>query len=341
MRRFRRLWSSIVVKVTSLTVAGLALMFVGVIILMQTPVLTRLLYPKTLSDSADSVAELVWLLESSPEAIEPFILSVYEGGFRTAEISDDFAAGLRLDADMQASLVEGQSDVASRLGGRDVRFETLGIFKLRERLRQQGKSPMRVASVLQVAIKLRDGRVLNVWLAPAMSLGGQPAALITLGLVILHLAIALGFAIAAVTLRPIRRLERDAARVELGEAGVAISETGPAELRRVSAALNRMRERLAGLIREREQMVPPSPMMCAPGSRGSACAWTRAGRCRPTRWKAILPRWKRLLPTCSPMRAQTALRVRRSSSAWTDLLVRSRRAGPRRPGSACRRRRIS
>ena len=255
MRRFRRLWSSIVVKVTSLTVAGLALMFVGVIILMQTPVLTRLLYPKTLSDSADSVAELVWLLESSPEAIEPFILSVYEGGFRTAEISDDFAAGLRLDADMQASLVEGQSDVASRLGGRDVRFETLGIFKLRERLRQQGKSPMRVASVLQVAIKLRDGRVLNVWLAPAMSLGGQPAALITLGLVILHLAIALGFAIAAVTLRPIRRLERDAARVELGEAGVAISETGPAELRRVSAALNRMRERLAGLIREREQMV--------------------------------------------------------------------------------------
>ena len=61
--------------------------------------------------------------------------------------------------------------------------------------------------------------------------------------------------IAAVTLRPIRQLEQDAAEVELGGTGTAISETGPAELRRISAALNRMRERLSVLIREREQMV--------------------------------------------------------------------------------------
>ncbi len=252
---FRRIWSSIVVKITVLTVAGLMLMFAGVLLLMQTPVLTQFLYPRALSDSADSIAELVWLAETSPEAIEPFILSVYEGGYRAAFIGTEYTEGLEPDAAMQAKLVGGESDVASRLEGRDIRFETLSFLELQERLRQEGANPMRVISALQVAIELTDGRVLNIWLAPALTFSRQPVALVAMGLVVLLLSIALGLAIAAVTLRPIRQLEQDAARVELGEAGAAVSETGPAELRRVSAALNGMRERLTLLIREREQMV--------------------------------------------------------------------------------------
>jgi len=252
---FRQFWSSIVVKVTALTVAGLILMFVGVLLLVQTPVLTQFLYPRALSDSADSIAELVWLLEESPEAINPFILSVYEGGYRSASISSHFGEGLKPDPALQAKLVEGESDVAARLEGRDVRFETLGVLELQERLEEEGAKSMRVFSALQIAIKLSDGRILNVWLAPALTFSRQPFALAAIGLVVLLLSVALGLAIAAVTLRPIRQLEQDAARVELGEAGAHVSETGPAELRRISAALNRMRERLTVLIREREQMV--------------------------------------------------------------------------------------
>lgn len=252
---FRRLWSSIVFKVTVLTLAGMNIMLLGVLVLIQTPLFTNLIYPRTLSDNSGSIAELVWLLESSPEAIDPFILSVYESGFRVAVISDDFIEGLEPNGEMQTSLVEGESDVAARLERKDIRFETLRIFQVGKRLRRQSASSIRVLSALQVAIELKDGRVLNVWLAPALTFSRQPAVLIAVGLVIVLLSIALGLAIAAVTLRPIRQLERDAARVELGEAGAAVSETGPVELRRVSAALNRMRERLTVLIREREQVV--------------------------------------------------------------------------------------
>lgn len=255
MSWFRRVWSFIVVKVTALTVAGLMLMFIGVLLLMQTPVLTKFFYPRVLSDSADSIAELVWLLETSPEAIDPFILSVYEGGYRSAVISGGFSGGLEPNAEFQAKLVEGESDVAASLEGRDIRFETLGFIQLQERLSQEGAKAKRVTSALQVAVELRDGRILNVWLAPALTFSRQPVAIAATGLILLLLSVALGLAVAAVTLRPIRQLEQDAARVELDEASAAISETGPAELRRVSAALNRMRERLTGLIREREQMV--------------------------------------------------------------------------------------
>jgi len=251
----KQLWSSLVVKVTAMTVAGLMLLFAGVLLVMQTPLLTQFLYPRALSDSADSIAELVWLMEASPDEIRPFILSVYEGGHRTALIGSTFTPGLRPDANLQAILVGGESEVASRLAGREIRFESLGFIPLRQRLRQEGTGPMRVVTSLQVAIALKDGRVLNVWLAPALTLSRQPVALAGTGLVILLLSTALGLAIAAVTLRPIRQLESDAARVELGDAGAAVSETGPVELRRVSVALNRLRERLTAIIREREQMV--------------------------------------------------------------------------------------
>ncbi|MBY0448431.1 MAG: hypothetical protein K2P95_07050 [Hyphomonadaceae bacterium] len=208
-----------------------------------------------MADNSDSIAELVWLMEHSPREIEPFILSAYHGGFRVAAIDSGFAEGLEQRPRMRGLLVRGDSDVASRLEDRDIRFQTLGALQLQTRLRQYGAGRMRAATALHVAIGLSDGRVLNVWLAPALTLGRQPILLAAAGLVVLLFALALGLASAAVTLRPIHLLEQDAARVELGEAGAAVSETGPAELRRVSAALNRMRARLTALIREREQMV--------------------------------------------------------------------------------------
>ncbi|WP_054111199.1 ATP-binding protein [Brevundimonas sp. AAP58] len=251
----QRAVSSLVVRITALTVAALMAMFAVLLLLVQTSVAPEALYPRALTDNAESIAELVWLVENSPEEIQPFILSAYGGGYRTAAISEDFADGLQPRAGMRARLASSQSEVASRLTDREIRFQALGVLGLQSRLRQEGAAPLVGTAALQIAIKLKDGRIVNIWLVPALTLSRPSAALVASGFLLVLLSVALGLAIAAVTLRPIRRLELDAERVELGDAGSGVSETGPAELRRVSAALNRMRDRLTGLIREREQMV--------------------------------------------------------------------------------------
>jgi signal transduction histidine kinase len=247
--------SSLIVSITALTLAALISIFGLVVLLVQTPFTTDVLYPRTVNDNADSITELIWLIEISPEEIQPFILSAYGGGYRAAAISDHFAAGLQPRAELRTRLAKSESDVASVLRGRDIRFQALGVLGLQSRLRQEEAGPLVGVAALQIAIELKDGRILNIWLAPALTLTRRVAALIASSLVLVLFSVALGLAIAAVTLRPIQQFESDAARVDLGGAGFVASKTGPAELRRVSAALNRMRDRLTGLIREREQMV--------------------------------------------------------------------------------------
>lgn len=238
-----------------LTVVTLMMMFAGVVLLVQTPLAAQALYPRALSDHADSIAELVWLVETSPDEMRPFILSAFGGGYRAAAISDDFSEGTGARPVMRIRLLESQSDVATRLVERDIRFEALGLRRLQSRLEDAGVGAVVGTAALQVSVALQEGRVLNVWLAPALNLHRRSGALVAMGLVLVLLSTSLGVAIAAVTLRPIRKLEQDAARVELGESSAGVAVTGPAELRRVSAALNRMRDRLTALIREREQMV--------------------------------------------------------------------------------------
>lgn len=254
MAWLQSVWSSIVVKVTALTVAAFMIMLAGLMLLTQTPIV-HALFPRTLADNAGSIAELVWLLDTSPEELQPFILSAYQGGYRAAAISDEFSEGLRPRADMKTTLANAESDVSRRLQDRDVRFQTLSALPLQARLKETQDVSLQVLAAIQVAVELDDGRVLDVWLAPAVTLRRQPTRFLVFGLMLALFAAALGFAVAAVTLRPIRRLEQDAARVELGDDGATIAETGPIELQRISAALNRMRSRLSGLIREREQMV--------------------------------------------------------------------------------------
>lgn len=251
----KRVLSSLIVRITAVTLAALTLMAAALFLIMQTQLLTQALHPRALTDNAESIAELVWLVETSPQEIQPFILSAYGGGYRTAAISDHFADGLQANANMRARLVFSESEMASRLMARDIRFQALGLGGLQSRLREKGANPIVGTTALQVGIELTDGRIVNVWLAPALTLGRRPVAFVATGVVLILLATALGIAIATVTLRPIRQLEQDAARVELGDVGPGVSETGPFELRRVAAALNGMRERLNGLIREREQML--------------------------------------------------------------------------------------
>ena len=128
MTWLKRVLSSLVVRITALTLAALTLMFALVFFLMQTPLLTHVLYPAALTDNADSIAELVWLIETSPDELQPFILSAYGGIHRTAALSKDFEADLQPRTKMRTRLIMSENDVASRLDNRDIRFQRLGAL---------------------------------------------------------------------------------------------------------------------------------------------------------------------------------------------------------------------
>lgn len=250
----RRYWSSIIVQVTAFTVAALVALFMCFVALMQTAV-APMLFPRALSDNADSVAELVWLVENSPDELYPFILSSYQSGGRLAVIGDQFGEGLEQQPALRRELVSAQSDVSSRLQGREIRFQSLGGLELRRRMANITDVPLRAPSALQVGVELEDNRILHIWLAPSAILASRPEPLIVATVIIAIIAMVLGLTLSAIILRPLRRLEREADRIELGEASSPVLEAGPHEVRRISTALNRMKTRLASLIREREQIV--------------------------------------------------------------------------------------
>lgn len=62
----QRTFSSLVVRITALTVAALMAMFAMMILLLQAPFAAEALYPRALKDNAESIAELIWLVETSP-----------------------------------------------------------------------------------------------------------------------------------------------------------------------------------------------------------------------------------------------------------------------------------
>lgn len=250
----RWLTSSIVAQVAALTVGGFAAILVATFTLILTPAL-QWVFPRALDENASSIAELVWLVEHSPSELEPFILSAYRGGGRTAAVTSDFPTGLETRPKLRQQLEQGDSDVSERLIGRDIRFRTASFWELGRLFDAEALRPVHGASALVVAVRLEEGRVLIVALPPSSTLARSPASAVVGASVFLVFSLALSLALAVVMLRPIRNLERDAERVGLTDTGSAIAETGPIELRRIVRAFNRMRARLAGLIREREQMV--------------------------------------------------------------------------------------
>ena len=254
MSSARRFWSSIIVQVTAFTVVALVALFICFIALMQTAV-APIIFPDALSDNADSVAELVWLVENSPEELHPFILSSYQSGGRLAVIDERFDERLQEQPALRRQLVDADSDVASRLEDREIRFQRLGVLELRRRTAEISDLPLRAASALQVAVELQNDRVLHIWLAPNATLSGRPEPLFIPTVIMAIVALVLGLTLSAIILRPLGRLEREADRIELGEASVPVLESGPHEVRRISAALNRMKARLAILIGEREQII--------------------------------------------------------------------------------------
>ncbi len=248
------LFNSILARVLVLTFGLLVLTLAALIAIMQTPISGRI-FDRAITESADGITELVWLIETSPPVAEGAILSAYASRSRIAWLQTGFASELFPHRERQALLTGADTSAAERLRERDIRFDVVGALEL---ARRRGTNPnlfYNSSSTLHIAIGLEDGRVLNVWLAPSIFYTEAPYAPYFLLALVLVVTTVLGFAIHRVIMRPILALEQDAERVGLAETAVPISETGPRELRRLAQALNRMRLRLDGLIREREQIM--------------------------------------------------------------------------------------
>lgn len=248
------MFNSILARVLVLTFGLLVLTLAGLIAIMQTPVSGRI-FDRAITESADSIAELVWLIETSPPEAEGAILSTYASRSRVAWIADGFSDELASDPARLALLTGTDNAVAQRLRDRDIRFDLVGALELAQRRGSQPDLFYNSSSTLHVAIALEGGRALNIWLAPSIFYTEAPYAPYFLLAVLLVFTVLLGFALHWVIMRPIRALERDAELVGLAETAVPVSETGALELRRLAQALNRMRLRLDGLIREREQIM--------------------------------------------------------------------------------------
>ncbi|MEQ8412343.1 MAG: ATP-binding protein [Erythrobacter sp.] len=248
------LFNSILARVLGITFGLLMLTLAALVVIMQTPVSGRV-FDRAITQSADSIAELVWLIETSPPEVEGAILSTYASRSRVAWIEGGFVGGLAADRARQALLTGTDNAVAERLRDRDIRFDLVGALELARRSRANPDLFYNTSSALHVAIALENGRVLNIWLAPSIFYTEAPYAPYFLIALVLVVTAVLGMALHWVIMRPIRVLEHDAERVGLAETAIPVAETGPRELRRLARALNRMRLRLDGLIREREQIM--------------------------------------------------------------------------------------
>ncbi|MEL6487177.1 MAG: ATP-binding protein [Pseudomonadota bacterium] len=254
MSRFNSVYNSILARVFALTFGTVVLTLITLASLAQSP-LANGIYERALVVNSRSLADLVWLIETSPDEAEQTILSNYQGRARYVRITDSFTQNVTADPAKKVLLTSEEAPVVQRIRDREVRFQVLGLFELRQAV-IEGLVPRNSgASAIHIAIVLDDGRVLNVWLWPGNFMAqGEGFLIVVLGLV-LGFTLVLGIALYWVIMRPIRELERVAEHVGLAQTSVPVPETGPRELRRLSAALNRMRERLGGLIREREQIM--------------------------------------------------------------------------------------
>lgn len=251
-RSLRRFTGSAVAQVTGLTIGGLFLLNLVFGMIVQTPLVFRV-FPWALADNAKSIAELVWLIENVPEDIEPYILSTYRGSGRSVTIRPAPAAGLKDIPALRRQLENEEDYAGARLVGRDIRFGHLGFAALRRASSEPGA--IRGFAALLISVPVNDGRVMEFRLSPSVYLASRPRTGVFFIGILLFWSVMTALALSAVTLRPLRLLERDAERIDLREVGPAVAEHGPIEVRRVAAALNAMRRRLSGLVSEREQII--------------------------------------------------------------------------------------
>ncbi|MGX6647465.1 ATP-binding protein [Maricaulaceae bacterium MS644] len=242
--------SSIAAQVIAATLGAFALSISLMLALLEGP-FTLWVYPRTVAENAEMIEGFVQLIEQASEDDERLLLNAFQSRDRAALITPGFVEALGDRSDLRSRFL-GQG---FGLAERDIRFASRGPAQLGTLDYNDATALFTAGYALQIGVELNDGRVLNIWIAPSMSLDRRPAVIGFLILVSVLVALSLSAAIVFIVNRPIRRLELEAHTVELADAGGSVSEQGPVELRQLAAALNQMRRRLAGLISEREQII--------------------------------------------------------------------------------------
>ena len=151
------LFNSILVRIMGLTFALLSLSLVGLIAVMQTPLATRV-FDRALEESAQRIAELVWLLETSPPEAEGAILSTFASRSHIAIITDGFPPGLAPDPQRRRLLVGANNAVTERLRARDIRFASEGLRDLQRRLQDRAMRPFNSSGALRIALSCKSRR---------------------------------------------------------------------------------------------------------------------------------------------------------------------------------------
>ncbi|MEN0651764.1 MULTISPECIES: ATP-binding protein [Hyphobacterium] len=249
-----RFGSSIAAQVTAVAMAAFSVFILVTILSLEGP-FSIWVYPQTVSDNAPAIADFVAQVEQASPADQQMVLNTYQSRERAASISPDFSPALEPNPDLERAFRQIESESGHRLRDRRIEFGNLRPMQNVGLEPHVESSPFGGVFALQIGIALSDGRVLNIWLAPSVLLDRPMAALTVIAIIFALVAISLSAAIAFVVNRPIRRLTREADRVQLVDAGDPVSEQGPVELRQLAAAFNHMRRRLAGLIFEREQII--------------------------------------------------------------------------------------
>lgn len=250
IQRATRVMSSIAAQVISATLGTFAITIFVILALLQGPFMLWV-YPRTVLENADTIEDFVTLVEQASDEDERLLLKAFQSRDRAALITDDFSEALGDRSELRSHFRAR----GFQTGEREIRFASRGPAQLGALDYRDETALFTAGYALQIGVALTDGRVLNVWIAPSMSLDRRPAMIGFLLLVSGLIALSLSAAIVFIVNRPIRRLEQEAHSVKLADAGGSVSEQGPVELRQLTVALNQMRRRLAGLISEREQIV--------------------------------------------------------------------------------------
>ncbi len=234
------------------TLSTLFSVFIGSTLLSQFPFVLRVI-PGSLEETTQEIAGLVELMEVIPAETRPLAAEAFATPMRDATLMASFPEQSDADESMVRMLRAAQP--GSILSAREMQVRKLAIADMRPRLENNTDLRLHALAANELSIRLSDGEVLVIWISPLGMIGrnGLPAVfIIAILLFIISGASTLGLRYAVTNLQA---LETSVTDFRPGSGASLVEESGPAEVRRLTKAMNAMQLRIDQLIRERSFLV--------------------------------------------------------------------------------------
>lgn len=244
-RRSLFLRVSVVLLLTALAIA-LLIQFI-----LQSALLFRL-FPGALEPNANSVADLVYVVEQTADPRDTVLLSAYSGPSRNAVIRSSFPEGASNRGALGEPFNLALGEMTTEKQIREIKFRMLRFSELADAQSDMAGAPIFSLSGLEVSVELADGNVLSVLYSPMAIMSSRGVWLAILLLSILLSAIIVSL---RMMLRPLRSLEKAALNLGSTSKFEQIEEKGTEDLRRVARALNASQASVKKLLAERSQML--------------------------------------------------------------------------------------